>query len=190
VLYKCYAFCLYDSVILFDHCCSSQNRSFLSKVVIISLTMWFAFCGLIFRIYTCLFSAVNAKREVVPPVVITKPRKRVSSSFLETVPFCRIWGSRSGGYEDYHLLLATCFHAGYLLSLFLRPWRWRRCVPPKCQLTLKGLHGVISQKMVLSNPVFDFKSYTSLSSDHYSSNEFLYKRHHLHTHIPYQSRNP
>jgi hypothetical protein len=42
-----------------------------------------------------------------------------------------------------------CFHAGFLLSLFFRPWRWRRHVPPKRQLTLNGQHGVISQKVVL-----------------------------------------
>jgi hypothetical protein len=59
-------------------------------------------------------------------------------------------------------LLATWFHAGFLLNLFFRPWRWRRHVPPKRRLTLNELHGVISQKMVLftttavrtSNPVY------------------------------------
>jgi hypothetical protein len=40
-------------------------------------------------------------------------------------------------------------HGGFLLSLFLRPWRWRRYVTPKRRLTLNGLHGVISRKMVL-----------------------------------------
>jgi hypothetical protein len=45
--------------------------------------------------------------------------------------------------------LASCFIAGFLLNLFLRPWRWRQYVPPKHRLTLNGLHGVISQKMVL-----------------------------------------
>jgi hypothetical protein len=29
-----------------------------------------------------------------------------------------------------------------------RPWRWRRYVPPRLRLTLNGLHGVISQKLV------------------------------------------
>jgi hypothetical protein len=44
----------------------------------------------------------------------------------------------------------TCFHAGLLLNLFFRPWRWRRYDPPKRRwLTLNGLHGVISQRMVL-----------------------------------------
>jgi hypothetical protein len=36
----------------------------------------------------------------------------------------------------------------FLLNLFLRPWRWRRYVPPKRRLKLDGLH-VISQKMIL-----------------------------------------
>jgi hypothetical protein len=31
----------------------------------------------------------------------------------------------------------------------LRHWRWRQYVPPKRRLTLNGLHGVMSQKMVL-----------------------------------------
>jgi hypothetical protein len=39
--------------------------------------------------------------------------------------------------------------AGFLLNLFLRPWRWGRYVPPKRRLKLNGLHGVISQKMIL-----------------------------------------
>jgi hypothetical protein len=43
--------------------------------------------------------------------------------------------------------LACCF----LLNLFLPPWRWRRCVPPKRRLKLNGLHGIISQKMTLFN---------------------------------------
>jgi hypothetical protein len=36
-----------------------------------------------------------------------------------------------------------------LLNIFLRPWRWRRYVPPKRRLKLNGLHGAISQKMIL-----------------------------------------
>jgi hypothetical protein len=31
----------------------------------------------------------------------------------------------------------------------LRTWRWRRYVPPKRRVQLNGLHGVISQKMIL-----------------------------------------
>jgi hypothetical protein len=44
---------------------------------------------------------------------------------------------------------ATCFHAGFLLGLFFRSWRWRRYVPPKRLLTFNGLHCVIFQKIVL-----------------------------------------
>jgi hypothetical protein len=44
---------------------------------------------------------------------------------------------------------ATCFRAGFLLNLFFGTWRRRRYVPPKRQLTLNGLHGLISQKIVL-----------------------------------------
>jgi hypothetical protein len=41
--------------------------------------------------------------------------------------------------------------ASYLLSRWylarlIRPWRWRRYVPPKLQLTSNGLHGIIAQK--------------------------------------------
>jgi hypothetical protein len=42
--------------------------------------------------------------------------------------------------ECYHLL--TCWN-------FLRPWRWRRYIPPKRRLHLNTLHGVTSQKMIL-----------------------------------------
>jgi hypothetical protein len=37
-------------------------------------------------------------------------------------------------------------HAGFLL--IFSPWRWKWYVPPKRQLTLNGLHGVIYQKIV------------------------------------------
>jgi hypothetical protein len=35
----------------------------------------------------------------------------------------------------------------FLPWLSLWPWRWRRHVPPKCQLTFDRLHGDISQKI-------------------------------------------
>jgi hypothetical protein len=62
---------------------------------------------------------------------------------------------------------STCFHAGFLLNLFCRPWRWRLYVPPKRLLTFNGLHGVIFQKTVLfmttavrtSNPTYEFFHY-------------------------------
>jgi hypothetical protein len=67
---------------------------------------------------------------------------------------------RFGG--TYHIHLASCLLAGFLLNLFLRPWGWRRYVPPKRQLTLNRLHSVISQNLILfittavrtSNPTF------------------------------------
>jgi hypothetical protein len=37
----------------------------------------------------------------------------------------------------------------FLARLILRPWRWNRRVIPKCLLLFNGLHGVISQKIVL-----------------------------------------
>jgi hypothetical protein len=52
-----------------------------------------------------------------------------------------------------HLL--TCW---FLLKLFLRPWRWRRYVPPKRRAPLNALHGVISQKKILFNIRMDLKS--------------------------------
>jgi hypothetical protein len=39
--------------------------------------------------------------------------------------------------------------AGFLLKLFLRPWRWRRYFPLKRRLTLNVLQGAISQKLIL-----------------------------------------
>jgi hypothetical protein len=47
------------------------------------------------------------------------------------------------------ILLGTCSLAVFLLNLFIRPWRWRRYVPPKCRLRPNRLHGVISQKKIL-----------------------------------------
>jgi hypothetical protein len=46
--------------------------------------------------------------------------------------------------------LTTYFRAGFLLRLFFCHWRWRRYVSPKHWLTFNGLHGIISQKIVLS----------------------------------------
>jgi hypothetical protein len=51
--------------------------------------------------------------------------------------------------------IASIFRACHQLSwwilarLILWPWRWRRYVPPKRQLTFSRLHNVISQKIVL-----------------------------------------
>jgi hypothetical protein len=42
--------------------------------------------------------------------------------------------------------LATCFYSA-LVRLILRPWRWRRNVPPKHRLIFNGFFSVISQKI-------------------------------------------
>jgi hypothetical protein len=77
----------------------------------------------------------------------------------------------SGGYEEFYRLgynamqsaesqqmfrriispssgpkLTTCFHAGFLLGLFLDP---EATVPLKCRLAFNALYGVISQKIEL-----------------------------------------
>jgi hypothetical protein len=64
--------------------------------------------------------------------------------FLDMAP-CRLLSFNWCFGGTYRPLLACWF----LLNLFLRPWRWRRYVPPKRRLKLDGLHGVISQKMIL-----------------------------------------
>jgi hypothetical protein len=46
-------------------------------------------------------------------------------------------------------LLATCFQAGFLVHLFLDLEDGGGMFPPECRLTVNGLHGVISQKIVL-----------------------------------------
>jgi hypothetical protein len=73
----------------------------------------------------------------------TKSMNRVNIAFLILSRNRLRWTISAGGKG------ATCLHADFLFSLFFRPWRWRRYVPPKRRLTLNGLHGVISQKMVL-----------------------------------------
>jgi hypothetical protein len=37
----------------------------------------------------------------------------------------------------------------FLAWLSFHPWRWKQQVPPKCQLTFTGLHGVTSHKTEL-----------------------------------------
>jgi hypothetical protein len=52
-------------------------------------------------------------------------------------------------YTSFKWDITPCSHAGSFARHMFRPWRWRRYVPPKHRLTLNGLHGVISQKMLL-----------------------------------------
>jgi hypothetical protein len=52
--------------------------------------------------------------------------------------------------------ISACHLLGFLWegNLYLRPWRWRRYVPPKRRLKLNGLHDVTSQKIILFITVF------------------------------------
>jgi hypothetical protein len=47
------------------------------------------------------------------------------------------------------LCLPSAFTLVSCSGYFFRPWSWTRYVPPKRRFTLNGLHGVISQKMLL-----------------------------------------
>jgi hypothetical protein len=53
------------------------------------------------------------------------------------------WAITRPASELEHLL--SCWY----LARLIRPWRWRRYISPKCQLTFSGLHGVTSQKTEL-----------------------------------------
>jgi hypothetical protein len=46
-----------------------------------------------------------------------------------------------------HITGCHLLSRGFLVSLMLRPWRWRRHVPQKGRLTLNGLHGAVSQNI-------------------------------------------
>jgi hypothetical protein len=64
------------------------------------------------------------------------------------------------------------FSRWFLACLILRPWRWRRHVPPECLLTFNGLHGFLSQKTELfvitavraSDPTYLYRCAEVLSS--------------------------
>jgi hypothetical protein len=70
--------------------------------------------------------------------------------FWEVTPCSLLsFNRRFGG--TYRLYLQAChlLTCWFLLKLFLRPWRWKRNVPPKRWLQHSRLHGVTSQKMIL-----------------------------------------
>jgi hypothetical protein len=103
-------------------------------------------------------------------------QKKEASGFSETlVTINQTTRRQSSNYtvnEKYHLL-------GYNAGAIRRPWKWRRYsyVPPKHRLTLNGLHGVISQKMILfittavrtSNPIY-FNILHPVVCNYYTSN--------------------
>jgi hypothetical protein len=50
--------------------------------------------------------------------------------------------------ETYLLCMPSVFTL-VTCSAYSSPWKWRRCVPSKRQLIFNGLHGVVTQKIVL-----------------------------------------
>jgi hypothetical protein len=54
-----------------------------------------------------------------------------------------IWNFQTADYWACHLL------SRWYLARLVLPWRWRRYARPNRRLTFNGLHGVISQKIVL-----------------------------------------
>jgi hypothetical protein len=66
----------------------------------------------------------------------------------------RISGYHNGVYEKYYFLgyntlFVTCFHAGFLHGLIFDPEDGGDMFLRKLRMTFNGLHGVISQKIVL-----------------------------------------
>jgi hypothetical protein len=61
---------------------------------------------------------------------------------------------------------SACYllHAGFLLGILLRPWRWRRHIPPKHPFVFSRLHGVISQKLELFRKLLDFHGFQVLNA--------------------------
>jgi hypothetical protein len=87
----------------------------------------------------CWLAHINKKRFEVLTAVIMKSTITWDitpcSSFESQPKFRRNIASPSSGQK--------------ICQLISRPWRWRRYVPPKRRFALNGLHGVISQKIVV-----------------------------------------
>jgi hypothetical protein len=100
-----------------------------------------------------LWTVSNKACIVVPCLVVTQQRSLLPVS-KETATVYGVYSCMKNSTEtsvkvgakgSACLLLSRWFLAG----LILRPWRWRQYVPLKHWLTFNGLHGVISQKIVL-----------------------------------------
>jgi hypothetical protein len=92
-----------------------------------------------FEVFTAVVMKSIIFWDVTPcsPSSFSRSEEHISSNFrVEEISSAKT--SKQGG--------GNCW---FLLNLFLRPRRWRRCVPPKRRLKLDRLHGVISQKMIL-----------------------------------------
>jgi hypothetical protein len=77
--------------------------------------------------------------------LVTQGKNRSFAYTLTFKPFYDLtYRLHLQGHSACHLLSGW-----FLARLIFRPWRWRRYVPPKRRLKLNGLHGVISQKMIV-----------------------------------------
>jgi hypothetical protein len=112
--------------------------------------------------WTCRFLNFSVHSKQVNVVAFSKQSQLMKSIIFWDMRPCSplSFNRRFGGtYRLYHQgrrnmfskptnkQVASCLLAGFL-NLFLRPWRWRRYVPPKRRLKLNGLHGVISQMIL------------------------------------------
>jgi hypothetical protein len=116
------------------HLCKSSNRW---------LTVLMAVATISTPFYNVNWES-NIRFEVLTAVVVK------STIFWDITPCSPVKVNRRG-------LLATCLLAGSCWNDFLRPWRWRRYVPPKRRLQLNRLHGVTPQKMILFISAFAWK---------------------------------
>jgi hypothetical protein len=136
------------------------DSSFLRNVVMIFI-IWF-------NIYPLTYCNTSSERLIC---LVTKlvPRGEAVDSYSggEGVLFESLPGHRLSWPRFYMYL------AGFLLELLLRPWRWRRYVPSKRQLTPNGLHGVISQKTILIEILhFFLNSSSQIGHDCFLPNPF------------------
>jgi hypothetical protein len=88
-----------------------------------------------------------------------------------------IWGSDTGGYEEYYLLGYTAMQSVKSQLTFRRNIspppsisnnrRWIRYIPLKRRLAFNGLHGLISQKLVFfkEEPVRNIPVYQKVSGN-------------------------
>jgi hypothetical protein len=67
------------------------------------------------------------------------------SVFWDTTPYSPLKANRHFGRKGCLHIQGCCLPAT-LSSLTLHPWRWRRYVPPKCRLTLTGLHVIYKMR--------------------------------------------
>jgi hypothetical protein len=128
--------------------CAKHFTSLLEHVVIgsfaattISSVQQMPYVSIHSQVYTHKLS-VRLEFEVFTAVVMK------SIIFWDVTPcslfsWNRCFGAKSRLHQACHLL--TCW---FLLKLFIRPWSWRRYVPPKRRLQLNKLHGVTCQMMI------------------------------------------